>query len=527
LIRKWFYIFTIISPQPLLASLALGVAISLVVLTDSNLPDSSLRFQVSARYFAWGAAFLASILIAYGFRPEDGADVEMRACLPTPFMRQVAEQILACLFAVILPVALVFLLHTAFLGQATAEKLGLGLVAFFTNAVLLGGIAIAGTVFARQSGAGAALALGVLIVATFIPVPEVIRAAFLFGVAEGLTEPLVWWMSRAVYLLIGSVAFGLGMQKLKDTDYLLVGKRPAAIRLRSADRQTSKPGSTSERAAAPFTLAVPVFLNRPLEVPSNHVLWGAAYETLRLTISGWLPIAIIAMCWVFTIPSLINGSFNLPYALTIDVPRSILMLSLIMLPPLVCDAIPSDRRSHLDQMLLAIVSHEAYLAIKVLGTVTAALGAVLIGMLPIIAFLGGLALLNAAPQFLAAHIAIWLLAIIPGISYLCSMSVLLGSLAGTRPAFGVGGIIALVNAIVFAVTTNSIVGNMIFPGGNMALETIGAWLREPISITHSYLIPPPVVPWYMLGIPLISSVCQVMLAWHLALQVFRRRGRRE
>lgn len=506
--KRMYYTLKEVGFQPFSLSILLSGLVTLVILSDTVVTEPTARFQVATKYLAWGTAFLSTVLMAYSFRPEDSTHVETQASLPTHLYQIVGGKILACSFMIILPTIGALVLIANITHQASAVFLGHGLIIIIVNAFFFGSVTTLGTVLGRKSIVGTLIGLILVVIFSLLPLPEIAHP-FLQNI--GSVPFSASLMTLIVYIIVGAIMFITSLSVLKDIDYLLAGKETLLVL-----PHKNKTGNTSHRVKRVIDMSLEIALS----TPGHTITKGVAYELLQWMINGWLPIMMGAVTIVFSLPF---SRVNTLYTIAIDFPRSIIMFSLILLPPILCDSISSDKRSHRTEIILAYVSSQTYLSIKVVSVWIAVLGTVIIGSTLSYVVLSMYAL-SGLPQYLVANIAIFLLAVAPFLVYISSLSILVGSLANQRPAFVIGGIISLIAVISYALTANNIVGNLFFPSGTMAIETVGEWLRQQVGVRVTYLEPPEtIVPWYLLPVPLVVLSGQIALAWQLALHSLERK----
>jgi hypothetical protein len=411
---------------------------------------------------------------------------------------------------IVLPALVAFALIATITQQATAPRLGYGVATIIANSLLFGNIAALGASLGRRSVVGALLGLTSVVLFSLLPLPEAIHP---FLQNTDSTSYSVLLITRGAYALLGVLMFGANLYILTNTDYLLVGKKPPVSLL---------PNTTSSNPGTKLGQIAKTRLQSVLFASGFASTGGWVYESFQWIISGWLPIMMGTITIVFGILVFLDD-IDVPYHLAANFPRSIVMFSLILLPPILCDSIPADRRNHCASMALAYISPESYLMMKMVGAWVVAVGTVSLSVVPFCLVLGMYAL-SGSYQYLIANIVILVFAIVPLLLYISSLSILLGSLANQRPAFAIGGLVSLAAVIAFALTTNTILGNLIFPSGTMLIETTANWLRGQVPTQATYLnAQEGIVPWYLLGLPLVSAIGQIALAWQLALHFLKRK----
>jgi hypothetical protein len=500
------YAIKAVGSQPFFLSTLLSGLVIFVIFSDTVMTDSNVRFQAATKYLSWGTAFLSAILTAYSFRPEDNAHMEIQASLPTPFYKIVGEAILVGNLLIVLPIIGASILIANLTSQTSAIAISHGLLMIIANALFFSSVATLGTSLGRRSVIGALGSLTLVVIFSLLPLPEVVHP---FLQNAGSTSYGNSVVALAVYIFMGTIIFVASLAVLKDVDYIFTGRRPGIVLLK---KKTTKSTSYQSHRVADS------WLQRILSISKHTFLGELAYEVFQWMISGWLPIMIGAI--TITFGFLVFVSIDVPYNFATNFPRSIIMFSLLLLPPILCDSIPSDRRNHRTSMIVSCISPRAYLSIKVVSAWIAVLVTVTISAMPFYMLLGIYAL-SGLPQYLMASMAVFLLAVVPLLVYISSLSVLLGTFANQRPAFAIGGVISVVAVIAYALTSNTIVGNLFFPSGTMAIETIADWLGKQVATQASYLNPTKtIVPWYLLFVPLAMAMGQIALVWQLVLHSF-------
>lgn len=495
--KRLYYTIKVIGSQPLLFSLLFCGLVIFLVFSNTVITNFDIRYQIAIKYLAWGSAFLSSILMAFSFRPEDSSQIEIEASLPIYFYKSVGIKIFVCDLMIIFPFLGVIILIASLTGHGLDVFLARAITILISNVFFFGNVAILGASLARRSVVG--IFFGLLLLAAFSlsPLPSSIHP-FLQDVNSAHYNNL----TPIVYLFAGIAMFSLSLAVLKDVNSLLIGRAIHAFWNKKDNRQNPNK----------YRMIIEMGFQKILSVSMPVFIAGAVYEAIQWLISGWLPIMLGGIIIVWGILSLV-GTDDF-YPLAIDFPRTIIMLSMILLPTLVCDTIPSDKRSDRISLMLSCISLQTYLTLKIIGAWIAIFISLIIGAMPFYIILGINALMGF-PQYLTATTMIFLLAVVPFYVYISSISVLIGTLANHRPAFAIGAIISITASIAFALITNSIMGNILFPSGTMAIETLGNWLSNQIGVSYLSINERPIAPLYLLTLPLLAGIGQIAIVWRL------------
>lgn len=499
--------------SPAIVCLLLFGGSALLAITDPNVGD----FQTPVKYLAISTAFLSSVLIASTFKPEDVSVLEVHATLPRPFWQTIVESIIVNWLTILFIAILAMLLIAIVIGGAEPMLLILGVAGVAANGLLFGGLALCGTVLGRNSRVGQLLGLLVFFLSLFVPFPNFILAMHPYRIADGLEVPLVWWSSRLGYAALGVLTCVISLRWMRDTDRLLVGSRPRSTRPLPSQRRFNR-WEVKRETILPA-------LGAMLPPPLSRVAGLVVYEALLTTLKGVTPILVLMMCIVFSVMLLLSDVIyfdfkNLAFGQASGFPRTLIYFLLPALPFILADTIPADRRAGLDRLMLTTLSPRAYLGGKLLGTCSAVLVAFLVGNVPPVLLLIIIALLGS-PVYFLAYLGILLTGLLPALAYISAMSVLGGTLARSCRPMCLGGIMVVGVIVLVVVAHNSIISNVLFPTGVMAIETFSAWLRQHEGIIYSFTTPVRViVPFPHLLLPPLSAVLQVGLAWLLVSKIF-------
>lgn len=484
---------------------------ALLAIADTNAGG----FIGFVKYLAISSAFLSSVLVASALKPEDLSAIEMYNTLPHPFWRIIARHIIVNLLAILLSVILVTLITLAIMGDIHYSALPfLGIANVVSNSLLFGGFSLLGTVLGRDSRIGQLLGLLMFALSLVVPFPEFISpAVYPYRVMDGLSFSIAWWSSRLGYAILGTLVCALSLYLAQDTDRLMVGKH-------SQSTSVSSDGKFSIWRKRE-TIISP---SKTLRIPPSRFLGLVAYEALLAAIGGVIPILVLGMCAMFTcvLPlfDAIHGGIHELLSSQVNSPVALIYFLFPLLPVILVDSIPHDRRALLDQLILTTISPRAYLGGKALGACVTILGAFLLGNVPVL-FLLTIAALIGSFHFLLCYLSILLLGVLPALVYFSVMSVLVGTLARSqRPVF-LGGLMTIGSIVLLIATHNSIVGNMLFPTGLMATDTLLAWMRQQTGIIYSSINPAQtVVPLFYLVFPPLSAILQIGLVWFLVGRAF-------
>lgn len=77
--------------------------------------------------------------------------------------------------------------------------------------------------------------------------------------------------------------------------------------------------------------------------------------------------------------------------------------------------------------------------------------------------------------------------------------------------------------VLLIATHDSVVGNILFPTGVMASQTLSAWLSQQMGIIYSSVKPiRTVVPPFYLFFPVLSGILQIGLVWFVVRRIFEK-----
>lgn len=482
--------------------------VALIALSDTNAGG----FIGFVKYLAILSAFLSSVLIASALKPEDISAVEMYNTVPYPFWRIVTKHVIINWSAVLLTAILIALIALAVTGDTHhLVLLFLGVVNVASNSLLFGGLALLGTVLGRDSRMGQLLGLLVFVLSLVVPLPEFINpVVHPYRVVDGLSFPVMWWISRFGYAILGILAFTLSLYLAKDTDRLIVGKHPRSTQLPPFRKKT---GAWEKD----FILPSGVLLT-----PPSRFLGLVIYEALLTIIGGVIPILVLVTCatFIYVLPlfDAIHSGLEWLFLSQVESLKALVYFLFPFLPVFLVDRIPHDRRVLLDQLLFAAISPREYLMGKAVGACVATLGAFLLGNAPALLFLTVAALFGSS-HFLLSYLGILAFGVVPALVYIGAISVLVGGLVRSRPPIFLGGLLFVGYIVLLVATQNSIVGNILFPTGIMAAETFSVWLHQRTSIIYAneaWMA----VPLFCLCLPIVSGILQIGFVWLIVGEVF-------
>jgi len=495
--KRLFYTVKVIGNHPFVFSLLFCGLVIFLVFSNTVITDFDIRFQLATKYLAWGTAFLSSILMAYSFRPEDSTQIEMEAGLPTCFYKSAGLKIVICNLLIVIPVIGAIILIANLTHHIFDSSLVHALIMLISNAFFFGSVAILGTSLGRRSVVGILSGLLFTVVFSLLPLPDSVHP-FLQDINAAHYSNL----APTFYLIAGIAMFVISLIVLKDIDSLLTGK----VIFNFLSKKNIK--QSDNRYLALVEMGVKKILSNSMPV----FIMGAVYEAIQWMISGWLPIMMGGI--IIILGTLVFWGEDKLYVLAIDFPRSIIMVSLMLLPPIVCDSIPFDKRSSRTSIILSCISAQVYIAQKIIGVWIAIFTILIITTLPffIILYLVAFA---GSPQYLITAMTVFLLAIVPFFVYISSLSVLFGTLANRQPAFAIGAVISITAFIAYALTSNSIIGNFLFPSGTIVIETMGDWLSKQVGVFFFSINEKITAPFYLLLLPFSVCATQVALIWQL------------
>lgn len=485
---------------------------ALLALTDAN--AGGLGGFV--KYLAISSAFLSSVLIASAFKPEDVSAVEVYNTVPYPFWRIITMHVIINWLAISMTAVLVTLITVAVTGDVHhLVFLLLGVVNVASNSLLFGGLALWGTVLGRDSRKGQLLGLFVFVLSLVVPLPEFINpAVYPYRIVDGLNFPIIWWASRFGYIVLGVLVCVSSLYLARDTDRLIVGKQPRSTQLVPVHK------FSVWKKWKGFILPSGALLVLP-----SKFLGLVTYEALLTITDGVIPILVFVMCVVSTLLPLfdaVHSGFEGLLLAQAESPNFLIYFLFPLLPAFLVNRIPHDRQDLLDQLLLTTISPREYLIGKAVGACVATLGAFLLGnVLPLL--LLTIAALFGSSHVLLCYFGILTLGVVPALVYITVISVLVGGLVRSqRPAL-VGGMMVVGYFVLLIATHNSVVGNILFPTGIMASQTLSAWLNQQMGIIYSSVEPiRTVVPPFYLFFPVLSGILQIGLVWFIVRRIFEK-----
>jgi hypothetical protein len=500
MLRTLLYQLRLIGWGPLAICCLVFGGLILLVASDAG----SGGFPTLAGYAAIAASFLASILVPAALKPEERPALELQTSVLEPFSRQIAH--LALIYTGTVLLAGLATLSLAFILLPGSSPLQVLLAAanLIALTVLFGCGGLLATVYGRDSRLGQLAGLILFSLLLVVNIPALPDAFYPYSIRPAVSTPLFWAFARLVFLSLGLIAGRVALHQMADTDRLFVGSSDAVRQ--SQDRQPP---------TAHLLVSLNKFLARPLPPLPTRYLSVVTYEAILSLLRGPLPALILVMAAVFLYFLPLVEFFQSPepgillVELTSGLPRSLVYFCLPILPFILADTFPSDRRERVDNLMLTTLSPSAYFACKVAGACIAAAGLALVTLLPWLLFLGLVALIGSPEPFLA-FAGILFLGFLPALVYISAMSVLIGALAGYRRPLVVGGLLVVVAIVLLVVTGNSLLGNILYPSGLMAIETLGAWLRGETGIQYdSVLNIRTIVPFPVLFLPPLSALAQI------------------
>ncbi len=485
---------------------------ALLALTDAN--AGGLGGFV--KYLAISSAFLSSVLIASAFRPEDVSAVEVYNTVPYPFWRIITKHVIINWSAISLTAVLVTLIMVVVTGDVHhLVLLLLGVANIVSNSLLFGGLALWGTVLGRDSRKGQLLGLVVFVLSLVVPLPEFINpAVHPYRVVDGLNFPIIWWASRFGYIVLGVLVCVSSLYLARDTDRLIVGKQPRSTQLVPVHK------FSVWKKWKGFILPSGALL-----VPPSKFLGLVTYEALLTITDGVIPILVLVMCvvstYVLPLFDVVHSGFEGLLAQA-ESPNFLIYFLFPLLPALLVNRIPHDRQDLLDQLLLTTISPREYLIGKAVGACVATLGAFLLGNVLLLLLLT-IAALFGSSYILLCYLGILTLGVVPALVYINVISVLVGGLVRSRHPTLVGGVMVVGYFVLLIATHNSVVGNILFPTGVMASQTLSAWLSQQMGIIYSSVKPiRTVVPPFYLFFPVLSGILQIGLVWFVVRRIFEK-----
>ncbi len=475
-------------------------------------------------YYAGYIALAAVMATSAAAKPEVKNILETEAALPCPLRQQILERV-AVNWLIILMTALTFL-GVIFFSQGAVLETSWGHIVAGYGAILLlfGGITLWGTVSQCDSRIGqiaGMLLFALALLMPGLPRTNVTFTFFPFEVTWDMYRGL-WWLARAVYASAGAFAFLKGLQGLRDTDRLLVGAK-----LRAPD-QTDRPRRKADaQVAGKLLRSWQVRSLMPLPIRSSQKGGLVLYETWMLIVKGVLPILMLVLGMCMGISILLEGGpWNVHYL------RLWRIFLIFALPVVFVDLVPSDRRSHVEQQMLAHISPQRYLLGKlVAGCVAAGVTFILANTVAIFK-LGGLVFGDHWKYPVAFCLEV-LVGIAPMVLYIAAQSALLGAMCRRIPPLFLAVILSMTNLSLSIGTQNSLLASTVFPLGEMAGNTIAVWVDEAnLYMTDVHIddsgnveleeIPRSIMPMPYLGLLPLSALLQAGIGWFVASKLYAR-----
>ena len=508
--RIFLYNSRIYGQQGYFLGIGFSVLVVIVAMTgNGDTWDAFTRLDVGARYLGWIMALLAAVLGAGLLHPEEPQDLEMTVNTCKPVSHLVLERMIACHVSLCLP-AWAALASIIFLGHLDPIWFLPGAAIILTNILVFSGIAILASAYSRYSLAGMAGAVLGVILLTLVNLPDIYVALNFFVIRAAFSSPELFWGGKLIFSMLGCLALIFGLRRFNNTDVLLTG--------------TGKASGASQRKQKQPRNHLATFLAQMIPVSNASPNWGVLYEALQLASKGVIPIAMLSLTFIMGFLAISGG--NWLYSLAINFPRGLLIFSILVLPPLVCDLIPTDRRANVDQLVLSSISSSQYFRNKLGAAVMVVILTVFLGSIPF-TFLLFVASLQGQWQYLMAYSLIWICAVIPFLIYWPSLAGLIGSLSGSRSAFGIGIAISVLGFAVYGLTATNMMGNLLFPAGTAVIETLGALVQTAPTIGNNTFIVSSLMapaPWYLIPLFSISGILQVFILFRFILLIQRKKG---
>jgi hypothetical protein len=470
--------------------------------------DPAMTTKTIVNFLLITSAFLSVIIITYIFKPEDTPALELHAALPFPLWRSVAEKV-ALNWLIINIIGDLTILLLIMVKGGDGPTFARGMVAMMANTFFVGGITLCGTTWGRNSKGG--LLVGLLVFLLLFLNPFRDSLAFLepfniFGTS------LKWWVGRLVYGILGIGITIISFRLTQNINYLFTGDQNKNVSM------PQKLNLLGMRTSFLSLTTVPI----PLKLGGS-----VAYEALLVFRDGIIPLFMFIVCFlfgiIFSVVSFVNCGFDIPTLLD-GFTTYLQTLPYFAFPVLIffgASLVSQDRENKVDEFVLTASPSRNYLAHKILGTYLAITFAICASdVLPVTGLL--MAAVGGSPMYLIAHIG-FLLSTLSIVFYWTAMSILLGALVKHNSLI-LRGLMSLGYVILFVITFNSVVGNVLFPSGMMAMETIGAWLRQYTGQIYSSIVPiNTIVPFYYLLFPLVSAGIQVATIWAVVCKNFEER----
>ena len=521
--KRYLYIFLIRVRQVLFLGLFTFLPIGLLVsIFKSHFPLSNLLEN-------WGLATgLLSVLVSASiFHPEDTTSFEMKASLPRPFWRTIFEVLIVSLGVVwliggISTFTLMLILKVFDIASMVAAVTNYAVIALF-----FGSITLSGVILGRDSRIG--LMLGLLTVAWLFAFPGIfsreikIFSLFNFNVLEGTENPFLWGGYRIIYLLFSITCLRIGIYRLRDVDSLLAGTAPRGAWFMSGKEHSSQQSK--------HLFSFQKYLSKPLRISASRTLGLMIYEGMIAVVKGPIFIAFAVLWLLFGVTSILWESWNagLLFGLeagAISFPFTLRLLLVVFLPFSIVSIASTDQRTRVEPLMLSIISPRAYIGGKILGIGGGVIIWFLICSFPVTLIMVSLVLLTGYPIYLVGYLGNLFLGVVPFLIYMTAISVIIGLLARVGHTLLWGGAIAIGTFIVFSSTPKSVIGNIIFPFGQMVADTIAYPIYLLGHTSGGFFTPQPkhflLMPTFYLALPMLSAMVQIFLLWLVASKIYER-----
>lgn len=515
------YSFLITIRQVLFLSLTVFVSIALLVILSA----SHNTLQSLVMNFALATGFICVLITSFALQPEDTNKVELMAAMPKPFWKTTFLIVILCWLVVWLTSVLVALAATLILGLFDFSIIPLLIIGYAVVMFFFGGITFLSIVLGRDSRIG--LMVGLLAILWLFAFPGILSRVSpmpympIFNISVDRDNLISWGTYRLVYLLIGSILSWVGLLKLQNTDFILLGATRRSVQLTPVSNRLKQQNFKFSPQSG--------ILSKPLSITVSRRFGLIVYEGIISVMKGPLFIAtavawLIVDCIVFIgglqsggwRPAMAEGAVGLIFTLR--------LFLAVLFPFVLVIVAAADKRTHVDQLMLSLMPPRVYLDGKLLGILSGVLISLLICSLPTSLFML-FAVLMGQPIFFIGYLENLFLSAIPFLAYIVTISVLIGMLSRSGFPLLWGGLVALGVFVAFMYTANSIIGNIVFPSGQMVANAItyaiydqGA-LSGVVSYNPEYFMR---VPASYLVLPILSAIIQIAVMWFIGGKIYER-----
>jgi hypothetical protein len=485
--------------------------------------------------------FITSLVIsqvASGmFKPQDHPLLETLAVQKYSLRQQMSAQLLyifGLTFISALSICTLFALILHFRSELDVRFVIPGLVSLFTCVIFFGSISLFATLWARNSVVGSLIG-AMAVLSSFVLIPPAqqggITFVWVFDFLDTYRRASEWWLVRLGYFAIGFILLILNRHLLGNTEHLLGLSAPSKL----CDRESSHSTGFLTQHLYAWWEGVSQRIEAVISGSSNSTIAQIAYEVwIELRNGRFILVnSILLMLWFVAVITAPNHRGIFYTASAYDfLDRYIGIVSVLypfLLAWLASDSFTRNRRHQLEESTIAIIKPQKYLLTYILSNIIGALVSII--LISVIIFTIALLLSgNFTPSFWLSHFAAYFAIIIYGLGastiYVTSIAILLSAI--TPPSLEaitkLGISIGIWAAVI--ITKQSVLGNLILPGLDMAYRTSMYWLVTAAGLPLIIHNPPgPIVDTGLLPLPLLSAFIQVAVLWLIVSRLYVRQVR--